>query len=185
MPRETVPLSIDDLSRFARTLASELGDAAPSHLSLMNMLARAAGFRNYQHLRAESKATDRLEQPPAPDPDIDRRRVERALSHFDEQGRLERWPSRNGMQKLVVWTFWADLPRGETRSEAEINELFSDHHRFGDPATLRRMLVGLGRVEREADGSAYTRVELPVPPEAQELIRHVRQRRSDSISPAS
>ena len=58
MPRETIPLSIDDLSRFARTLAGELGDAAPSHLSLMNMLARAAGFRNYQHLRAESNATE-------------------------------------------------------------------------------------------------------------------------------
>ena len=185
MPRETISLSIDDLSRFARTLASELGDTAPSHLSLMNMLARAAGFRNYQHLRAESNAADRLEQPPAPDPEIDHRRIERALNHFDEHGRLERWPSRNAMQKLVVWTFWAELPRGETLPERDVNDRFSENHTFGDPATLRRMLVGLGRVERTADGSAYRRVELPVPAEAEAVIHHIRQRRAASTSPTS
>ena len=192
MTRETIPLATDDLSRFARALGTELGDAAPSHLTLMNMLARAAGYRNYQHLRADATARDRLEQPPAPAPDIDHRRVERALGHFDDQGRLERWPSKNAMQKLVVWVFWADLPTGEAMAEAAVNECFDEGHRFGDPATLRRMLVGLGRVEREADGSAYRRVEQPVPPEAAELIRHVRSRRSavagrhaDSIPPTS
>ena len=52
-------------------------------------------------------------------------------------------------------------------------------HRFRDPATIRRMLVGLGRVARERDGSSYTRVEMPVPAEAAELIRHVRSRRPE------
>ena len=190
MSRELVPLRTDDLSGFARSLARELGETAPSHLSLLNMLARSAGFRNYQHLRAESHATERLEAPPAADPEIDHRRIERAVNHFDEVGRLSRWPSRNAMQKLVVWAFWADLPRGESLSEREVNDRFDAHHTFRDPATLRRMLVGLGRVEREADGSAYRRVEQPLPAEAAELIRHVRARRSsraaaEPIAPTS
>ncbi|MEM8707018.1 MAG: DUF2087 domain-containing protein [Actinomycetota bacterium] len=190
MPRETVPLHTDDLSRFARSLADELGDAAPSHLSLMNMLARSAGYRNFQHLRASAAAEDRLARQTEPAPAIDHRRVERALNHIDDDGRLARWPTKNALQKLVVWMFWADLPVGESLTEAEINERFSAEHHFGDPATIRRMLVGLGRVERTPDGSAYTRVEMPVPAEAETLIRRVRERRSaraghhpDSISP--
>ena len=178
MPRETVPLQIDDLSRFARTLASELDDP-PSHLTLMNMLARSAGYRNFQHLRADAVAQNRLDTPKADAEPIDHRRVEKALGHFDDLGRLERWPSRNAMQKLVVWVFWADLEVGESLSEAEVNDRFDEQHRFRDPATIRRMLVGLGRVARERDGSSYTRVETPVPAEAAELIRHVRSRRPE------
>ena len=185
MPRETVPLYTDDLSRFARALAGELGDAAPSHQSLLNMLARSAGYRNHQHLRADAKARQRLDQPPAPAPVVDHKLVERALNHFDDDGLLVRWPTRNAVQKLVVWVFWADLAPGERVHEAEINERFTAGHRFDDPATIRRMLVGLGRVERERDGSAYTRVEEPLPGEAQELVRRVRARRSARISPTS
>lgn len=188
MSRELVPLRTDDLSGFARSLARELGEAAPSHLSLMNMLARSAGFRNYQHLRAESKpvAPASPPQPPvAAAEEIDTRRLQRALNHFDHFGRLVRWPTRNAVQKLVVWVFWADLPHGQSLTEAEVNELFTVWHGFADPATLRRMLVGLGRVTREADGSSYLRVEQAIPAEAQELIELVAQRRADSISPTS
>ena len=193
MPRDTVPLHTEDLSRFARALAAELGDTAPSHLSLMNMLARSAGFRNFQHLRADAAAArDRFDTPADPEPTIDPKRVERAMNHFDTEGRLVRWPTKNAIQKLVVWAFWADLDAGESLSEAEINERFCAEHHFGDPATIRRMLVGLQRVERARDGSAYTRVELPVTADAQELIRRVRDRRRTrvahrphSISPTS
>ena len=99
------------------------------------------------------------------------------MNHFDTEGRLVRWPTKNAIQKLVVWAFWADLDAGESLSEAEINKRFYAEHHFGDPATIRRMLVGLQRVERARDGSAYTRVELPVAAEAEELIRRVRDRR--------
>lgn len=178
MPRELIPLSIDDVSRFTRTLAAELGDAAPSHQSLLNMVARSAGYRNHQHLIADAKARDRLDQPAPSEPVVDHTRVERALNHFDDTGVLVRWPTRNAVQKLVVWVFWADLPVGESVSEAWVNERFTAGHRFDDPATIRRMLVGLGRVERERDGSAYVRVEGPLPPEAEQLIRRVRERRA-------
>lgn len=184
MPRELVPLRTDDLSAFTRALAEELGADAPSHLSLMNMVARAAGFRNYQHLRASARSHERLEQP-VPEPiAVDHSRVERTLNHFDDAGRLVRWPSRVGIQKLAVWVFWADLPSGEVMTEAEVNDRFADGHLFADPATLRRMLVGLGLAERERDGSAYRRVELAPSAEAADLITRVRSRR-DAASRAT
>ena len=53
MTKDTLPLPVPDLSAFARSLRKELTAApeVPSHLALMNMLARSAGFRNFQHLR--------------------------------------------------------------------------------------------------------------------------------------
>ena len=177
MPRELVPLRTDDLSGFARALATELGDDAPSHLSLMNMLARAGGFRNYQHLRASVRSEERMDQPVAPAA-VDHRKVERTLNQFDEVGRLLRWPTKLGIQKLAIWAFWADLTPDEVLTEAEVNERFASGHVFDDPATLRRMLVGLEMIVREPDGSAYRRVEMAPPPEAVELISRVRARRS-------
>src|SRR5688572_21927897 len=57
MPRSSVPLHADDISSFAKALSRQLSDAhgrtprPPGHVELLNMLARAAGFRNFQSLR--------------------------------------------------------------------------------------------------------------------------------------
>ena len=66
MPREAIALSIPDLSDFARRLGRDLeaADPRPGHLSLLNMIARAAGFRNYQHLRGGAARS--LPTPPEP-----------------------------------------------------------------------------------------------------------------------
>lgn len=183
MSRHPVPFGTNDLSGFARALARELGETAPSHLSLMNMLARAGGFRNFQHLRATTRAQQRLSRPNTPPPSVDFERVERALSHFDEAGRLARWPKRNNLQKLALWVFWADLPAREPLPESAVNERFAAGQTLNDPATIRRMLVGLQRATRNPDGSQYIRVECEVPPEAVELIRHVRARREFEPAP--
>jgi hypothetical protein len=50
MPDAT-PLVVDDLSRFARALGRALadrhaaGEAPPGHVALLNLIARAAGWR--------------------------------------------------------------------------------------------------------------------------------------------
>lgn len=179
MPRYAVPMGTPDISRFARTLArelqSELGTATPSHLRLMNMLARAAGFRNFQHLRASSNARGRLQDTLKGEGDYVQ--VKRALAHYDGAGRLSSWPGRNRIQKLVLWVFWADLPARKALPESGVNAHLEAGQTLDDPATIRRMLVGLGRVKRERDGSSYMRVEGPLPPEAVELIGYVRARR--------
>ncbi|HEV8689185.1 MAG TPA: hypothetical protein VGQ91_02730 [Ideonella sp.] len=75
--RELLPLHCADLSQFAKTLRRELGDHLqthpgdpPSHVQLLNMLARAAGHRNVQALKAQAAAipvaTPKAATPAAP-----------------------------------------------------------------------------------------------------------------------
>ncbi|MBS0435108.1 MAG: hypothetical protein JSR75_09480, partial [Proteobacteria bacterium] len=58
MPRTETPLHANDISSFAKTLSHELKlsherlQRLPGHVELLNMLARAAGHRNFQSLKA-------------------------------------------------------------------------------------------------------------------------------------
>ncbi|MEO1798289.1 MAG: DUF2087 domain-containing protein [Pseudomonadota bacterium] len=172
MTRTPLPLYHDDLSSFSRTLAKELGPNAPSHLTLMNMLARAAGFENVQHMRAAEAASRRLarQEPPAP---VDARRVERALQHFDAEGRLKQWPSKRQSQTLALWAIWARLPAKAPMSEPELNAKLNAAHSFEDPATLRRAMISEGLLTREVDGSVYHRLEQRPPAEALALAQAI------------
>jgi hypothetical protein len=53
MSRTAIPLRVDDLSPFAKTLRQSLSqhEGTPTHVELLNLIAKAAGFANYQHLR--------------------------------------------------------------------------------------------------------------------------------------
>ncbi len=171
MSRDLIPLSTPDLSGFARQLAQQLGarGSAPSHLELLNMLARAAGFRNHQHLRAAQSARQRLDA--GPEPGADYRLVERALACFDAAGRLARWPARRQVQILCLWALWARLPQDASLSEMQINALLDGWHLFGDRALLRRDMIGLGLMRRAEGGRDYRRLGQRPPPEAKALLR--------------
>lgn len=167
MTRTQIPLHVEDISLFARGLAREL-PAAPGHLALLNMLARAAGYRNFQHLRAQNAAADRLASPP---PRADLKRVEAALRCFDAAGQMALWPAKTNLQHLCMWGLWSRLPVGESLSERQISAQLAGWHLFGDAAILRRTLVELGLVTRSVGASVYQRVELPPDADAQALIR--------------
>ncbi|MCF1708085.1 DUF2087 domain-containing protein [Tabrizicola sp. J26] len=171
MTRTAFPFRVDDISALARSLRAQLPENAerPGHLTLMNMLARGAGYRNFQHFRAAQAADERLEAPPPPAPD--HARVEQVMRHFDPAGRLLRWPSRTWMQHLALWPLWARFPRGEILSERQVTTLLRQWHDFDDPAILRRTLVELGLLWRTQDGREYRRIELAPSPEAKALIR--------------
>ncbi len=173
MTRIPLTLAIEDLSTFTRQLDAEL-PAAPGHLSLMNMLARAAGFRNLQHLRASAKAGQDMAAP-VRQPDLTR--VQQALRHFDAQGRMTTWPSRTNIQHLCLWGLWSRLPQGESMTERQISALLNVWHHFKDPAILRRTLWELKLISRSSDCQDYRRIDQPPPPEAVALIRHVHQAR--------
>ncbi|MCB1389413.1 MAG: DUF2087 domain-containing protein [Rhodobacteraceae bacterium] len=177
MSRDLIPLSTPDLSGFARSLSRQLGarEALPSHLELLNMLARAAGFRNHQHLRATHAARTRLATPPE-DESTDFRLVERALGCFDGAGMLVRWPARRQLQALCLWALWARIPAGETLDEPRINRCLDTLHGFGDRALLRRDMIGLGLLDRSPDGRVYRRVEQRPPPEARALLARIPRR---------
>lgn len=174
MSRTQIPFFTPDLSSLTRHLGAQLRshEGAPSHLELMNMLARAAAFRNYQHLRAAHAAQGRLDAAP-PAEVTDFALVERALRCFDTQGRLKAWSSRRPVQMLCLWPLWAALPAETDLHEREINARLGAVHSFGDPALLRRELRGLGLVDRDPAGTRYRRVERRPPPEARDLIRRV------------
>ncbi|SDG25423.1 DUF2087 domain-containing protein [Alloyangia pacifica] len=157
--RETIPLAIDDLSGFARALRAGL-EAPPSHQQMLGLIAKAAGYRNFQHLRAGIV--------PAPKADV--KAVSRALRHFDGQGLLLRFPGRTVMQALCLWPLWARIPPRQPFTEREISARIDALCTFRDAAQIRRTMVENRMLDRTRDGSVYTRVERRPSAEALALI---------------
>ncbi len=172
MSRTLLPFHTDDLSTFAKALGGELRalDRAPGHVELLNMLARAGGCRNLQHLRAQAAARAALDAAPEPEPAVDYVRLRRTLRLFDAEGRLTRWPPKLRERELALWVLWAAFPPRAALAERAVNAWLARLHDFEDPALLRRWLVDVGLVTRNPDGSAYRRVERRPPPEARALI---------------
>jgi len=178
MSKQIIPLVADDISQFSRSLTRQLlqSDAPLTHVRMLNMLAKANGFRNFQHMRAAHKSRERMDD--VQTNAVDFKLVERCLNQFDEQGVLVRWPSKNLVQKTCIWVFWAMLPKGREMSERQISSLLNEGHSFSDPATLRRVMVGYQLVSRTKDGAQYQRIEQTPPPEAIELIARVKARQA-------
>jgi hypothetical protein len=180
MPRLHLAFEVPDISALAHSLHQGLAalDRPPGHVELLNLLARGAGYRNFQHLRADAQARGRLSaaapEPPAP---ADHARCEKALRLFDPQGRLARWPKKRNQQILCLWLLWSRLPSGETFPERRMNELLNAEHLFGDHALLRREMVEFGLFRRTPDGREYSRIEREPPPEMAKLAALLRQRR--------
>lgn len=176
MTREPIPLFAEDISNFAKALGRQLEAAKepPKHLALLNMLARAGGFQNYQHLRKSSAQRDMPSNAPEP---IDLKLVSRAERLFDNAGQLTLWHKKRSVQDLCVWPLWAVLPKAEIMTEREISARPDKSHSFRDAAVLRRRMVTLGLVRRTRDGSEYRRLEQAPPAEAKELISRITRRR--------
>ncbi len=176
MPKPPLPLRAENLTKFVRALSRQLGEASPSHLTLMNMAARAAGYQNIQHMRSAHAAAQRLSRA-ADDPPPDARTVERALHQFDAMGRLNRWPSKRSVQTLALWALWATLPADRSMQEREINDRLAREHLFDDPATLRRTMISCELLSRRRDGTDYRRIEQEPSAEAKALISALGARR--------
>ncbi|MBD1848481.1 DUF2087 domain-containing protein [Leptolyngbya sp. FACHB-711] len=81
------------------------------------------------------------------------------LKHYlDQQGRLEKWPSRRNkgrLQQLALEYLANQFEHDLLYNEQEVNALLRQHHTFDDPALLRRELFDRGLIDRLRDGSAY------------------------------
>jgi hypothetical protein len=180
MSRTNIAFAVSDISALAKSLRSQwMGrETPPGHVELLNMLARAAGHRNFQQLRAAASgqqvdafpagASEAAEQP-----SIDPRRLEKAARHFGENGVLLRWPNRLGLQRLCLWALWAAFPPRQVLQEGAVNAFLNLRHSFGDPALLRRSLCSQGLLTRTRDGSEYRRIEQEPPLEARALIERL------------
>ena len=168
MPREAIPFAIPDLSAFARSLGRELDARDPasslSHVELLNLIARAAGHRNFQDLRASRRAPavrPALEDQPLPLPLSANAR--RTLSQFDGRGRLIRWPAKYTIQRLAMWILWTRFESHRAYSEKDVNAELKAANTFGDHVTLRRELIDHRLLARKGDGSEYRK--LPARPD--------------------
>lgn len=172
MSRTQLPYHAGDISALARALKGELArlDHQPGHVELLNMLARGAGWRNFQHFRAQDAARAALEHPAEPQPQPDYVRVRRTARHFDGHGRMVRWPGKHSERQLCLWVLWSRLPARQTMTEKQVNDALAAQHLFGDHALLRRELVDGGWLHRTRDGSAYGRLERRPTADAAALI---------------
>ena len=167
MPRQRQQIKIDDLSAFTKSLRAALQqqDGFPSHARMLSLVAKAAGYVNYQHLKADVCDT------PTPKPP---RNVERALRAYD-QGIMVRWPKQTSVQGLCLWAFWAKLPANADMREAQVNEMLKAGHSFGDHVLLRRSLIDHRLVTRTKDGKTYRRIEQAPPADALAVIAAVQR----------
>lgn len=181
MSRTPLPFAVTDLSAFARALAGELSDhdGRPGHVELLNMLARAGGFRNYQHLHAQAETLDGLATPAPAAVPVDTVRLARIARYFDDDGRLVRWPGKANHRTDCLWVLWSRLPARTSMHEREVNARLAAEHLFGDHALLRRELVDGGWMTRTVDGRDYRRLEKAPPAEAIALVRLLAARRAD------
>jgi hypothetical protein len=161
MPKISVPYSAADITTVARTLKTALderhdnGARPPSHLELLNLLARAAGARNFQALKACTPAAPLANEPPvAPAAELSAT-ARKALIQFDDAGRLVRLPNKFSVQQMVMWVLWTRFAPRRTYTEKEVNAVLNSQHTFGDYATLRRELVNMKLLGRESDCSSY------------------------------
>ncbi|MGO4570940.1 DUF2087 domain-containing protein [Microvirga sp. 2TAF3] len=178
MSRTSFPFHAEDISAVARSLRLQLAerDDKPGHVELLNMLARSIGHRNFQQLRAQASAHQRLSNPPPEAEPVDFRKIERLARCYDADARLQRWPGKHSERLIALWVLWSRLPAKQQFSEGEVNERLQAMHGFGDHALLRRELCDLGLMERTRDGSVYRRVERPMPAEAVAMLRYLKQR---------
>lgn len=173
MTRTALPFTAPDISGLAKTLSREVRalDTPPGHVQMLNILARAAGHRNYQALKAQHDAGERLAGPPPAAQPVDHLTVERTARYFNNIGKLASWPSRVSQQRLCLWVIWSRLPAETELTERQVSERLKAEHLFGDHALLRRDMIDMGLLTRNRDGSVYRRSERPPPPEALALIR--------------
>ncbi|HTO90737.1 MAG TPA: DUF2087 domain-containing protein [Candidatus Sulfotelmatobacter sp.] len=170
MPRELVPFATSDLSAFARSLVRSLAErgepSPPGHVEMLNLIARAAGHRNYQALRAalEAPAAPLAAEDRAPLPPLSEN-ARKTLKQFDTRGRLVRWPTKFSVQKLAMWVLWTRFDSRRVYTEKEVNAVLKSANAFGDHVTLRRELVDHRLLARKSDCSEYWK--LPARPDAE------------------
>lgn len=181
MTKSSLSFQVEDISQLAKSLKKSAGqgDMSPSHVEWLNILARAAGFRNYQHFKANHDAEKRLAATQTIEP-IDHVLIEHTLRHIDEEARLVRWPSRPTQRNLCLWWLWSLFPANAALTEKEVNALLKARNSFEDHALLRRALVDGGFVARTPDGTAYRRKEMPPTATARTFLALMKLKRTQT-----
>jgi hypothetical protein len=144
------------------------------------MLARAAGHRSVQALRAQATLTPAPAVASAANDTIPTAlgaHAAKALTQFDEHGRLSRWPYKFAVQRLAMWGLWLRFESNRTYTEREVNEILKAWTTYGDHVTPRRELVEMKLLGRKSDCSAYWKEPQRPTDDVRALLRALRTRR--------
>ena len=76
-------------------------------------------------------------------------------SFIDGEGRLTAIPAKRKRQLYALLYIAEKLPKGMVWNEKELNARLGLYHTFGDPAWIRRELVELGYLSRDAYCTRY------------------------------
>lgn len=186
MTRLLVPLATPDVSAFGKTLKNFLdqrhaaGKAPPSHVELLNLLARAVGLRNFATLKKTALAAPATvpvdlpvatQKSDAVDLSTLSTTARKALLQFDDAGRLVRLPNKLSVQQMTMWALWTQFAAHRRYTEKEVNAIANAFHTFGDQATLRRELVNMKLLGRKSDCSEYWKEPQRPAPEVQAFLR--------------
>src|SRR4029450_11098411 len=125
----------------------------PTHQTLLNHIARAAGHRNLQALQAgPTAARNAAPAPPAAAAPALSAAATKALGLFDEFGRMGRWPHKYSVQRLALWVLWMQFESRRVYTEREVNAVLKAWHTWGDHVTLRRELINDRLLTRKSEG---------------------------------
>jgi hypothetical protein len=192
--RERVPFIASDISALAKSLRATLALASetPSQVQMLNWLAKAAGHRNYQSLRAAasrgvvadasrpmaaSVAAKRPTTIEAAHADLSAHTA-KALTQFDADGRLHKWPHKFAVQRIAMWALWMRFDAKKRYTEKEVNSVLKAWHSYGDHVTLRRELVNMNLLARKSDCSEYWKVAQQPNDEVKAFLRALRATRA-------
>ncbi|NLR76286.1 DUF2087 domain-containing protein [Leeia aquatica] len=170
MSKTLVPYLVPDVSDLARALRRHWPSHPdmPGQVDMLNLLARCAGFSNFQSYRQHALRPQKTEVSHPPVPAL----AQKFMQLLDAQGQLTRWPSGRPLQQLALWYLWGRFDRRRSYHEREVNTLLNQHHRFGDPALLRREMVGLGLLSRSDDCRDYRRLSPQPPDDVIAVLKH-------------
>lgn len=166
MTKEIFPFGVPDISALAKNIKKEIEtNTTPSHLEILNILARGAGFKNFQHFRAsQNPAVAVVAVNHSQDA------LKKITKYFDNNLVLQRFPGKESHRELCMWFFWSRIPQAAKFNEIAFSKFLNGLHAFGDAAMIRRYLIEYGFVSRSRDGSDYQRIELEVPSEVQAIV---------------
>lgn len=153
MPRVPIEVTIKDFSQFSKNLSRAWPEEKPSHLSLLNLLAGAAGFQNFQHLKAMQEGKGSSLSP-------DEKRWNRLIN---DSGQVVRWPTKRKDQLAMLWLIASRLPKAPQWNQQQFDEWIKTQITFGDHVLVRRELVELNCMSRTVDGKSYWRNDFALP----------------------
>lgn len=88
--------------------------------------------------------------------DMQKQDAELLRSLLDDQGRIKIWPSKRARKEAAARYLATKFAPGRIYTEKEVNGIIDHWHTFGDYFLLRRTLVELQLMQRDARGSQYT-----------------------------